>query len=89
MLPELDTPERAHLEREALTAGREALSAEHGSLPNALYRVYMTFRERFLSQRGLHGAQQERSDEWLEALIDARQLEAFVNDAWVSLITRC
>lgn len=88
MLPELDTPERAHLEQEALTAGRLALRAEHGNLPNALYRVYMTFRERFLNQRELHGAQQERPDEWVEALVDARQLEAFVNDTWVSLITR-
>ena len=86
MLPEADTPERRRIEQAALAAGRAALRTEHGSIANALYRVHMTFRERFLRDRGLEGAQASRPAEWMDALIDARQLEAFVNDTWAAQI---
>ena len=87
MLPEAGTAARARVEREALDLGQKALHIEHGNIANALYRVYMTYRQRFIEERGLRDAPKATGG-WCEALLDARQLEAFVNDAWERMIRR-
>lgn len=78
MLPEAGTPERFALEAEALDVGMTMLSEERGLIGEALYRTYMHFRTKFVTERGL------ASDDgrWPDALTDARQLEAYVNDTW-------
>jgi len=85
VLPESGTAERRQLESDALDLGLIALEREHGNIPNALYRVYMTFRQRLIEERALRNAP-DAKDAWCEALLDARQLEAFVNDAWAGMI---
>lgn len=86
MLPEAGSPERAQLEEEALRIGLVALSSEHGNIPNALYEVYEHFPERFIEERGLMDVAPGVGEEWREALTNAHQLEAFVNDTWVITI---
>jgi hypothetical protein len=73
------------LEGEALSLGQRALDLEHGNIANALYRVYLTYRQRFIEERRL-GDGPRAEGAWCEALIDARQLEAFVNDTWLRMI---
>jgi hypothetical protein len=85
LLPAPETAERVRLEREALAAGLVALEAEHGNLANALYSVHVTFRSRFLEERNLV-AGGEHPVEAQEAILDARQLEAYVNDSWAAAI---
>lgn len=86
MLPAPGSVDRLRLEQEALRIGLIALDAEHGHLPNSMYRVYMAYRTQFLEERGLMDAAPGVGEAWREALTDARQLEAFVNDTWAELI---
>lgn len=84
VLPEMDTPERHRLEHEALQVGLLALEEEYGNLPNTMYRIYAAYRTRLLKERGLIDA--PPGEEWQEALTDAKQIQAHVNDSWVRVI---
>ena len=88
MLPEAGTPERKRLEEEALRIGLAALDAERGIIPRALYRTYEHYRTRYVEERGLMDQRPGGAEEWRDALTDARQLEALVNDTWARLIER-
>jgi len=65
----------------------EMLDEEHNVIPNALYRTYMHFRTMFVAERRL-ARDTTDPETWREALTDARQLEAFVNDRWADAIRR-
>jgi hypothetical protein len=86
LLPEQGTRERRELENEALAIALNALDLEHGNIPNALYAVYMTYRTQFIRERSLPMGTANPSAALSDALLDARQLEAFVNDAWAMAI---
>lgn len=78
MLPETGTPERAALEQEAHDVAMVFLREEFNNIPNALYRTYMHFRQKFLD------AYPEVDS--VELLTDARVLEAVVADDWAHSI---
>ena len=84
MLPEIGTPEREALEQEAHDLAMQFLKEEHGNIPNALYRVYDHFRQKFLF--GDRGAWSTDPDVTGELMTDARQLEALVADDWAAAI---
>lgn len=83
MLPEIGTRDRERLEDEALRIGLEALHEHEGSIPDALYQVYMHFRSHFIEEYGLMD-QAPGGDRWREALVDARQLEHYVAQCWAT-----
>lgn len=86
MLPPIGTSQRDALHREALSIAREELKSECGDIPNALYKTYMGFRMRFLEERGLMDSVPGRDASSIEALEDARLLEFYVSQQWVSAI---
>ena len=84
MLPAIGTHARRQLELEAVEIGRAALCDEHGNIANALYRVYLTYRTRFLT--GPIGSPQDRDQHTVHALADARMLERHVSLTWATTI---
>lgn len=64
------------------------LHAENGDIPNALYRVYMHFREKFIEERGLMDVTPGTTIEWLEMRQDAMKLRDHVAQCWGTAIVR-
>jgi hypothetical protein len=67
------------LQREALEIGLEALPLTEGNIPEALYKVYEHYREKFLAEYG--------DDLRTQALEDARALERYVSQTWAETLT--
>lgn len=86
MLPADGSSEWESMQREAISIATEALKQEQGNIPNALYKVYMAFRERFLEERGLMDTAPGGHASSVEALEDARLLEFYVCQQWASII---
>lgn len=85
MLPEIGTRDRENLEQEALQIGLQALHEHDGRITDALYAVYMHFRQRFIEERGLMD-RAPGGDTWTETLTDARHLEHYVSQIWATQI---
>lgn len=85
MLPDIGTAERDALEAEALDVGMRALHESNGNIPEALYKVYQHFRERFISENGFMDSP-PGGQRWVDMLVDARQLEHYVGDIWATSI---
>jgi hypothetical protein len=83
-LPAIGTHAQTKLEQEAVEIGRTALFDEHGNIANALYRVYLTYRTRFLT--GPCASPSDRDQQTVQALADARTLERHVSLTWAATI---
>jgi hypothetical protein len=86
MLPPIGSPERDALQQDAASVAIEELRRERGDIANALYKTYLTFRHRFLEERGLMDVVPGREASSIEALEDARLLELYVCQRWASII---
>ena len=84
MLPDPDTPQRLELEAEAMRVGLDVLRRT-GDIHTALYESYMWARGHFIEERGLMDMA-PCGEHWVEALTDARVLEAQVSAAWTRAI---
>lgn len=86
MLPPLGTSERNALHRAATQVALLELRREGGDIANALYKTYMSFRQRFLEERELMDVVPGRDASSIEALEDARLLQFYVCQRWACII---
>ena len=85
MLPDLDTYERYEINCEALHVSRKLLDEAHGDIHVPLQRTFVYFHDRFIEERTLDPDARSET-EWQEMILDAKQLQAYVADAWSSAI---